>query len=850
MEVYVSKVKIYDAMEVFYVKGTLYLPVLQTFVMLEEEYKYPVSSAGFAKNLKHKNIKHAPGDIKEYNNTPYASAPLMEKLLGADISFDPLSQTLIFSSTHTPFPIEKRWRREESQKKFDAQKKGYGAHGQDVIKGKDNFQLPFVDLAGGYFYSKDANDNRTAFFGSSVHAFGITGSWDSDLYYYDMNNFTPATLNLKTSKYSPEGDILGLFKTVEIGDIYTTSSPVSDGVSTGYGVSMSNYESESSYEKTFNIRDLLPSGWEVELYRGGELLGYQRTSLTGYYEFSDITLYPGENKFILVFYGPQGQVRRQEKIMFYRGNVLDKDKLGLRLYAVEKNKNLAHTGFDYPSYMTGFTALAEAAYGLTDTLTVRAGFEQEPVALYLQEGYEKRNKSFASGGVSLMLSPFFLNLDALYDVEENSAAFDASLQSNLYGFNLNLEDNYFDNAITTKNIYFNRIIKNTASAEVNKTIKLTKSFDFPFTLSYKNWLDTDDETQNELSFSVYQNLIFNVYGGAAYKNTVGFDDFRQEYLSFYFSKFFKGNNLRADADYSLDYNKLSTLSASFQYALAKWMDGNLRYGRNITSYQSSEYIERYGAGLNVKTAWGYFNFDAGYSSDKSVYFTAGYSLSLGYDPKGNKLIHSADKLFDTGVVAAAAYVDKNNNGVLDAGDSKLSASPFTIKPTANYGEKPEIKNGYAYFNFLKKYSPYALSADMEDMDDTFGLLDKNAAKRVRVRPGEIVHIDYPLLESGFIEGKVLFESAQTQRTAPLSGIKIDLVDAKTHRVFASTLSAHDGYYSFEKTPLGSYFVRPEQKQLNILEYTYTPCGKVDVEEKEELVECEIKIKKIQTKTKQ
>ncbi len=59
------------------------------------------------------------------------------------------------------------------------------------------------------------------------------------------------------------------------------------------------------------MRGILPTGYEVELYRNDILVGSVRTAVNDQYEFLEVPVDYGVNVFRLVFYGPQGQ-RREE----------------------------------------------------------------------------------------------------------------------------------------------------------------------------------------------------------------------------------------------------------------------------------------------------------------------------------------------------------------------------------------------------------------------------------------------------------------------------------------------------------------------------------------------------------
>ena len=50
----------------------------------------------------------------------------------------------------------------------------------------------------------------------------------------------------------------------------------------------------------------LPSGWDAEIYRNGELLAFAHSDARQRYVFDDVQLMYGENQISIVLYGPQG----------------------------------------------------------------------------------------------------------------------------------------------------------------------------------------------------------------------------------------------------------------------------------------------------------------------------------------------------------------------------------------------------------------------------------------------------------------------------------------------------------------------------------------------------------------
>ncbi|WP_424244257.1 hypothetical protein Dip510_001459 [Elusimicrobium posterum] len=842
VEVFLNERKLTDVMHIFYRDTVVYLPLAELRHILELPSEDFHTAQQAYKELK-KNIPSLlPSELKVYNHILYVPLYAAQQDIKGKIIFDFELQNLLLFSSKDKFPIEERWLREERKKLFERRSGAAQIPSENVLKGQDFIQFPFLDISAGYFYNKDSSSVSDSNFGASAHAFGVTGNWDTEVFFQNMDYYNPASVNIKTSRYFEDERFLGVIKRIDAGDISVNASSASSGMASGRGLSLSSYSDDVYTDKKFNMREAVPLGWEVELYRGGELLGVSRPGVDGYFEFSDIILYQGQNKFDIIFYGPQGQIRKEERIFFYRGNLLNKGEAGFRAYAVDKNKNLTGTGSSYSDEFTGLSAMAGAAYGFTENITASAQFMAEPVTLYQNAAYKKEDKMFAAAGLSFMLNPVYISFESVGDFEENSASLDVVLQTELYGFNVNAENNYFNKIITNKNIMFDRVLENYTNLNLNKTLEIKKIFSLPFTLNYIHMKDTEGETQKEFYATAYQNLPGGIYMGAGYRNIDNFYGFKQSFLNAYLSKFFGRHSLRLEGDYNLDMDKLAAVNGTLTFFILKNLDGALRYNRSISDYERSRYFDRVSAGLNLRTAWGYFNIDVGMAEDDSRYLTAGYSLSLGYDRKNKKLLHSPDKIYDSGVIAARAYTDVNRNGVFDEGDKVLKKAPFYIQPSTGNRELEEAKNGYSYFPFLKKYAPFLVSVDLEDTDEGFSLMDSNAPVYARVRPGEIVYVDYPLEETGFADGYINFIHTDGS-SAPIGGIRLILIDVKTGEKVSSVLSDYDGYYTFDKVPLGSYKILPDYKQMQALQYSFSGCREIHLNKPEESAECDLSVKK-------
>jgi hypothetical protein len=126
----------------------------------------------------------------------------------------------------------------------------------------------------------------------------------------------PDSLRLRLYRTDPSGQLLGPLRATHYaaGDVSLLSTGLVAGSVPGRGAVITNrpVERPDSFDKT-SFRGDLPAGWDAELYRNGQLLAFTAPNPDGRYEFLDVPLQYGSNRFEIVMYGPQGQVRREIK---------------------------------------------------------------------------------------------------------------------------------------------------------------------------------------------------------------------------------------------------------------------------------------------------------------------------------------------------------------------------------------------------------------------------------------------------------------------------------------------------------------------------------------------------------
>ena len=89
-----------------------------------------------------------------------------------------------------------------------------------------------------------------------------------------------------------------------------------------------------------DLRGILPSGYEVELYRNDILVGSIARAANDQYEFLEVPVDYGLNVFRLVFYGPQGQRREEVRRITVGDGRLAKGQFEYDASVVQRGENL------------------------------------------------------------------------------------------------------------------------------------------------------------------------------------------------------------------------------------------------------------------------------------------------------------------------------------------------------------------------------------------------------------------------------------------------------------------------------------------------------------------------------
>ena len=833
---YSGPVVINSALEAFYQDDRLFLPVSY----FEQDIEVPITYdkekhalTGWLENTSNtvwvdfdkntgrvgKNMfDFAPDDYLYYEDELYLDITLIDKILNTLSTFDFSGQSLQVTSAGN-LPFDAALSRLQKQKRFDqvAQEKEAARLrllNKDVYTQSDWLQAPFIDLSARYSLAKSKNSPTSKNFSYSVNASFLTGGFDSEFNAFASSTDDTPLMTLKTAREDETGHILGLFKHLEMGDTYGYSNAENTANVAGIGIKMSTESSLSPDNKTYTFRDALPLGWQVELYRNEELLGYQNQSDDGYFEFADIPLLLGKNKFKLIFYGPQGQTKEKEEIIFFNGNLLNRGKGRLRLDYINKNRYLIETRDPPRSTSTGHNALIEAGYGLTDFLTVNVSAMTDSLELYEQwppRAVYRKDKQYVGGNLSLFAYGIFSSIGTVIDFDKSVATLDYYAQTSWWDWDITFEHLHYGEAVLARNLFRNTTMDTETLFRLNKNLSLFDVLTIPLSYSFRYFTVLhDSETQAEHAVSVSQTLPYNIYLNAQYQYYNYYGNIPSEQMILTANRIAGPWTLRGGATYNFTYDRLYNTEFTAHYSLSSRMKLGARYAYQSRNLLEHRYESVYSANLSYLTKYGFISLEGGTSNWHNSYAFIGYNVSFVPDWTNHHLYATGSKVQGTGALSTFAYMDTNGNGTFDKGEERLPKADFTTTPRVSvYDSHKRTSAGDVMLTHLPAYRDVDVEVDISQIDDTLSLLNTVGTRSIKLRPAQIMYLSFPIVVTGDIEGTVYLQD-ESGRRKPFKGALVNLY--KDGVLVNNKVSEFDGYYSFPGIPLGTYEIRLDPAQ--------------------------------------
>ncbi len=598
----------------------------------------------------------------------------------------------------------------------------------------------------------------------------------------------------------------GGIRKLEVGDINLAGSRAVEGGEQGRGIYISTFPDEEDIFETQKIINSAPAGWEADMYSNGQLIDHARVDDSGQYQF-DLFLNPGVNKIDVRLYGPYGE-KKTDRFTYNLGSeYLPRGKWGVSLAAIQpdyftfrQHKANVQVTTEYrmvlgygagPNmntrlywYRTQQAQNTTSTSAMSDTLGWSAdGFFKGTYWRWLQLFQGRTQYSDFQFRKAL---PGW-NWQAGFSYHPQWQGFRESSQGNTATANL-LGEHHF----RYKEINSTAGLKYHYKKQSN-TNQHTVSLYQRFRLRHWN-LSTNQQCrfQGERSCRLANVLRYEKSGTMLGVEHHG--QFKTDYTQHQFQlksfmsmdKLIKANLFTEPQRYSsmkqppswlsqlqLSTNYTRTLTEENQQA--NWGDSaalNLIWSHNFQGLKASASLQ--------------WNTESGLNGSLSL---NGQLLPArgGYTARAIPLRYPA---------RIRMFNDKDYDGKLSTADTAISNSRMRQRGSSTPFSD---EDGIIWTNLVSK-TP--LEEDFRTLDDPY-LVGVNPATPYKAREERVLKIDWPMIETGAIEGTL----SDTQKQ-PLSSYKLVLISKATNRQVGEIFTGADGFFVFE-------FVRPGPYQVYI-----------------------------------
>ncbi|MFC4699874.1 hypothetical protein ACFO4O_06880 [Glaciecola siphonariae] len=688
-------------------------------------------------------------------------------------------------------------------------------------RGYELFSPQVFDIQAGLTATEDEVNGSYSVLGAREIAFHNVN------FFAAGNNEVPLSIaRLNISKRSQENNLLGFMKasSYEFGDVTPVRVGSLDNRRQTAGIAISNEKAGSSInnEVTDFAGEILPD-WDVELYRNGVLIEQLVSVQSGRYEFNNIPLLFGENAFEIVSYGPQGQVKRETITRYLTRESLASQGFTYGI-SINKDDSVLIKDESFPSALPNtYSVSGNYAYNLAPGTKVNFG--------HVNQFGDDSDWLVNVGLSSVLFDRLILNTSYTRDGDDAQIV-DAQLRTS-----------YFNQAVSLRASRTTTPVENGLDDTNDNLVSLSVSGPIwrqgGFRLTHLSELEsrTRDSSKelilkNNLGLSLSR---LYVYNQLEYRQ-VDFDNDapsrEQVFGSFGLQGGFWGLFARAFINYSdLIETQLPILpvdDAGIGSPLIAPDDpqletkeewGIVSYGGEV-SYSFSPSLRarvsaleslvdsssRYRLDLDWRHDWWNVSANASYSELFGTTFGLFGRFSFGGTPEYGEFVGSNRGLSHTGSLLIRAFIDTNGNYTFDEGETLVEGLKFLSKHSASTGVTS--KNGVAELLNLQAFKTTDIEIDASSISDPF-IVPALMGISVTPRAAFVDMIDFPLLNSGEIDG-VVYISDSNQQKSPAAYINLDLFD-KDHQLVESTRTEFDGFYLFDGIKPGKYYIKPSMQ---------------------------------------
>lgn len=603
---------------------------------------------------------------------------------------------------------------------------------------------------------------------------------------------------LQLSKSDEDKTLFGInnLSTVKIGDITPVRQTNGATLAQSRGVLLDNLTRSNDINlDATSVSGEIQSGWDVELYRNGVLLGQQFEVQTGRFEFNDIPLSAGLNLLRVVLYGPQGQV--VERI---EQRVLDRDavssaRLKYQVSLSQNNKSLFGLENSNPinNEDFGYNLSANVQYSIFGDTALNAGFSS-------QFGGDSALNLATISTNTAVANRFILGTNFQGDDQENYQA-RISARGAFWKQNLSLTLTYASLQAIDESAKSQKVV---SQIDMSGRFSLTDNI----SLSYRNDVTLSSfedgnryEYRNSLGLA---SQFIDVFNNITYISPISGEDLKFGTLSF--QKPIGPILTRLNAGYSFEDNfDFNDVRFDVSWFPFENISSKFTYNRNIQNK-----TDAYG----LQTTWKHsaFSLTGVFKHSDALGFSAGLNaqLSLGGAPiQYNSVFNSINPMVSKSSILVRVFIDKNVNGYYELGEPLLpDVKVLSVQSRRNALTN---KDGIAALTSLPDGRLTDITLDFSTVDNPF-LVPLVEGVAIKARAGYVDNLDFPLAMGNEIEGIVYTINDKGVQT-PVSRSSLELLDSNGVVKYQAE-TEFDGYYLLMGVTAGTYVLRVDSSYLD------------------------------------
>jgi hypothetical protein len=606
----------------------------------------------------------------------------------------------------------------------------------------------------------------------------------------------PESLRVQAYRTDPDAKLLGPLRatTVAAGDVSGFSTPLVAQSSAGRGAIVTNrpVERRDSFDRT-DFRGELPVNWDAELYRNGQLLMFANNRADGRYEFLDVPLLYGQNRFEIVLYGPQGQIRRELRNVPVGLDSIPPRKTYYWAGAYQDGHDLIGLGGNTRFGQNGW----RGTFGLERGLNAKSSVAALAHSLILEDGLRR---NYAELALRRAVGPTLVEFSG-----SQTSGGGSSLRAQMLG---EFKETYFslESIKAFGDFRSDRILRDVTGIH---TLSLDHSFKLGRTLLPVH-LESRYTTRSTGADSIDSAArVSTSIGRMSLTGELSWRDERRKFgpdppgimeASLLANARIGNVRLRGETRYRLrPSSRLDSATLVAEWSAGGGDERHPNDWRAEIGYDRPLRRARVGMGYIRRFEKLALSASVEAGTDGSLAGGLNLAFSLGPDPAGARGIRmTSDRLATHGQAVAKVFRDLNGDGVRQADepvekDVQLAAGRVPV-------ERLTGRDGQVVIDSLEPYQPVLIGIDASSLPDPL-VQPATPGVVITPRPGVAVAIDLPLVSAGDVDGTLVRAGGGS-----FQGVELELANVEG-RVVARTQSEFDGFFLFEGVPYGRYAIR-------------------------------------------